>query len=55
MKIKINANYGVNDSRTFEEEVPDDWDEERIEEYAKGIVFEQIDWFWEKVAENEKG
>lgn len=49
MKVKAYAQYGYCGTYTeFEEEFDDDATDEEIEETMRCIVFEQVEWNWEK-------
>lgn len=49
IKVKAYANYGfAGCSMEFEEVFQDDTTEEEIEETMKEIVYQQVDWSYEK-------
>ena len=49
MKVKAYADYGyLGADEVFEEEFDDDATDEEIEQAMRDIVFEQVDWHWEK-------
>lgn len=49
IKVKAYANYGfASCNMEFEEEFQDDATDEEIEETMKDLVYQQIDWHYEK-------
>ena len=49
IKVKAYASYGFAGTQMeFEEIFPDDTTEEEIEETMKDLVYQQIDWHYEK-------
>ena len=49
IKVKAHASYGfAGCEMEFEEEFPDNATEEEIEETMKELVYQQVDWSYEK-------
>lgn len=49
MKVKEYADYEYGQiSGVFEKEFDDDATDEEIEQAMRDIVFEHVDWYWEK-------
>lgn len=49
IKVKAYANYGfAGCDMEFEEEFPDDVTDQEIEETMKDLVYQQVDWRYEK-------
>lgn len=54
MKVKAHAHYGfAGCTMEFEEEFPDDTTEEEIEDTMRELVYEQVDWSYEKIRDNQ--
>lgn len=54
MKVKAHAYYGFSGcNMDFEEEFPDDATDEEIEEAMRELVFQQVDWSYEKISEED--
>lgn len=50
IKVKGYANYGfAGCDMEFEEVFPDDATDEEIEEAMKDLVYQQVDWSYEKI------
>ena len=49
IKVKYRVNYGPGDVFEDVEEFTDDTTDDEIEETLKELVYQKIDWNWEKV------